>query len=43
MKIKIFIHTTGQLPSQHWLTASLPYLIHKGSYLPDEIADYMFN
>ena len=27
---------TGKLLSQHWLTASLPYLIHKGSYFPHE-------
>ena len=27
---------TGKLLSQNWLSASLPYLIHKGSYFPDE-------
>ena len=33
------------LPSQHWPTASLPYLIHNivVSYFPDEIADNIFD
>ena len=25
---------------QHWLTTSLPYLIHTGSYFPDKKTDY---
>ena len=31
--------------SQHWLTVSLPYLIHNmvASYFPNEITDYIFD
>ena len=45
MKIKIFAHLTGYLLSQHWFTASLPHLIHKGGklgYLQNRIADGIF-
>ena len=35
MKINIFVHTTSQLPKQHWVTVA--------SYFPDEIADYIFD
>ena len=44
MKINIFIHTTSQLPIQHWLAPSIPYLIHNmvASYFPHKIVDYNF-
>ena len=43
----MFVHTTSQLPIQHWLTANVTYLANsqKGSnnYFPNEIADYIFD